>query len=88
MGMVHIAKPVEACSALDSITVVDDEKNPGSSSSPIVVVKYGNCSPVTKIKYAQMAGAKMVIYIESVTKEALPDHEPIGKGQSKHFINS
>ncbi len=50
--MVHLADPVDGCSALTPINVKDDESDPAASSSPIVVVKYGNCFPITKVKYA------------------------------------
>jgi len=51
MGNVYLADPVEACSALTTITIDDTEKA-GSGISPIVVVKYGSCFPITKVKYA------------------------------------
>ena len=52
MGVVTPADPLEACSQLNSIHVRDDEVSPTAASSPIVLVKYGNCFPITKIKYA------------------------------------
>jgi len=58
----------------------DSQNNDFAATSPIIVVKYGSCFPITKIKYAQMAGAKLVIYIEDVTASELPTREPIGTG--------
>ena len=80
MGMVYLAAPADGCSGLKPINVEDDESNSASASSPIVVVKYGNCFPITKIKYAQMTGAKLVIYIEDVSADELDTREPIGTG--------
>ena len=79
--MVHLANPVNACNGLSPIDIADDDTNPGTSNSPIVVVKYGSCFPITKIKYAQMAGAKLVIYVEDVSLDELPEREPIGTGK-------
>ena len=47
----HLEDPVDACAALSPITV-DDSDVKGATISPIVVVKYGSCFPITKVKYA------------------------------------
>ncbi len=82
VGMVHMATPNTACKSLSSIVVPDDEKTPASGTSPIVVVKFGACLPITKIKYAQAAGAKMVIYIVDSSAEDLEKNKPVGRGHS------
>jgi len=77
-----MADPENACKSLSPITVSDDEKTPASGTSPIVVVKFGGCLPITKIKYAQTAGAKMVIFIADENIENLEAYKPIGRGHS------
>lgn len=82
MGMVHLASPVKACSELDPVKVSDDERNQGSSSSPIVVVKEGSCYALNKAKYAEAAGAKMVVFIADVSRAGLETWSAIRRGSS------
>lgn len=51
LGTLHLADPIDACSELKPIKT-GDEDSKTTSTTPIIVVKYGNCFPITKIKYA------------------------------------
>jgi len=58
IGPVIMADPIEACSTLKPM-------NPSESKeAPFLLVKRGNCTFVTKVKYAQLIGAKVVIIMD------------------------
>lgn len=53
-----LAHPIIACSPLDPI-------NPDQvKEAPFILIKRGNCTFVTKVKYAQLIGAKMAIIVD------------------------
>ena len=61
LGSAHLSDPIEACGPLEPVKY--DEQY---DVSPIIVVKRGKCSFVTKSYYAQIAGAKAVIIIDNL----------------------
>ncbi len=55
---VKLAEPFNACSPLNPINP-DEVKE-----APFILIKRGNCTFVTKVKYAQLIGAKMAIIVD------------------------
>ena len=60
MGSAHLASPENGCKQIDPPTY-DEEWD----TNPIIFIKRGKCSFVTKAYYAQIVGAKMVVIIDN-----------------------
>lgn len=58
IGPLKIANPIDACSPL-YVNVSNDEKE-----SPFLLIKRGNCTFVTKVKYTQLLGAKVALIMD------------------------
>ena len=59
-GVLYLAKPLDACSTLESNTAL-----PVNSSSPFVLIIRGGCSFEDKVRRAQMAGFKAAIIYDN-----------------------
>lgn len=70
-----MANPIYACSPLDPINP-DEVKE-----APFILIKRGNCTFVTKVKYAQLIGAKMAIIVDD-TPEQTENYTMIDDGFS------
>jgi len=58
IASLKLAKPYAACSPLDPV-------NPDQiKEAPFILIKRGDCTFVTKVKYAQLIGAKMAIIVD------------------------
>ena len=64
IGMLHVATPRNACSPLDSFKIEN-----GADPNPIVIVRRGQCTFVTKTHYAQLIGAKLVIVVDNIQED-------------------
>lgn len=60
---VKLANPILGCSPIDAIN--HDE----IKEAPFLIIKRGNCTFVTKVKYAQLAGAKMAIIVDDKSEQ-------------------
>ena len=65
MGELYIANPPDACSSLNRTHISPEGNENDPSNTPIVLVQRGNCTFVTKTKFAQLIGAKMVIVVDN-----------------------
>ena len=61
---IKIANPFVACSPLEPINP-DEVKE-----SPFILIKRGECTFVTKVKYAQLIGAKMAIIVDDKPEQS------------------
>jgi E3 ubiquitin-protein ligase RNF13 len=61
IGNVHLAEPIEACGPLKPMNV-----SLGNDPSPILLVKRGGCTFVSKAHYAQLIGAKLVMIVDTI----------------------
>ena len=58
IGPVRLSDPMDACSPI-RLNVTNDQKE-----SPFLLIKRGNCTFVTKVKYAQLFGAKVALIMD------------------------
>ena len=61
-GTVYLADPINACLPLNSSNFM-------KNSRPIILIKRGGCTFVTKAYYAQLVGAKLALVYDSVTED-------------------
>ena len=57
IGPLRLSNPFNACSPINTLTNDENE-------SPFLLIKRGNCTFVTKVKYAQLSGAKIAIIMD------------------------
>ena len=62
IGELKLSDPLDACSP---INVADGEKQ----ESPFLLISRGNCTFVTKAKYAQLSGAKVAVIVDNRDEE-------------------
>lgn len=60
IGPLILADPADACSPIHN-TFASNEKD---KESPFLLIKRGNCTFVTKVKYAQLFGAKVAVIMD------------------------
>eukprot|EP01017_Pseudomicrothorax_dubius_P028019 TRINITY_DN3296_c0_g2_i1.p1 TRINITY_DN3296_c0_g2~~TRINITY_DN3296_c0_g2_i1.p1 ORF type:complete len:477 (-),score=124.63 TRINITY_DN3296_c0_g2_i1:1701-3131(-) len=65
IGHVYPADPEDACAPIKKLKKIPEE------TSPIVIVKRGSCTFVTKVHYAQIQGAKMVIIVDNKEEDSM-----------------
>jgi len=65
MGNLYYASPSDGCSSLNQTEIKFEGNENDPSNTPILLIDRGNCTFVTKTKYAQLAGAKMVIIVDN-----------------------
>ena len=58
IGPLKLSDPIDACSPI-RLNVTKDE-----NESPFLLIKRGNCTFVTKVKYAQLFGAKIAVIMD------------------------
>lgn len=63
IGELRLSDPIDACSP---INVADGEKQ----DSSFLLISRGNCTFVTKAKYAQLSGAKVAVIVDNRDEES------------------
>lgn len=59
IGPLKLSDPIDACSPISSYSSDGKEKE-----SPFLLIKRGNCTFVTKVKYAQLSGVKVAVIMD------------------------
>jgi hypothetical protein len=87
LGQLYYPEPHNGCHPFDRTGIFfsyNYERDP--ANNPIIVVDRGGCVLTTKAKYAQLAGAKMLVIIDStdedVSQMTFPDN---GQGKFLHI---
>ena len=62
-GNLFLANPIDACAPIDSVKI-DQNKD----ISPIVLIKRGGCTFVTKSLHAKLIGAKMALIFDVINE--------------------
>ena len=65
IGKLYLADPDTGCSPIKPI---------GTISSPILLIRRGNCTFATKAHYAQYAGAKIALIVDNVEENEKITH--------------
>lgn len=78
-GEVYLAKPYKACETLEPFTIPKD-KAEEADKYPIILAERGGCTFTQKAQNAQLAGARMLIVVDTL-EEPLDQTMPVGDGQ-------